>query len=84
MIPDRLQYFLEHVWIDQECDQIWTLGPRIYHKHAWKIQEIMITSLTNIICEIRESEVLKMLEEPSIYFDCSFIFEIGTLEIGNF
>ena len=27
MIPDRLQYFLEHFWSDQKCDQIWTLGP---------------------------------------------------------
>ena len=27
MIPDQLQYFLEHFWIDQQRDQIWTLGP---------------------------------------------------------
>ena len=31
--PDRLQYFLEHFWIEQRCDQIWSLGPRIYHKN---------------------------------------------------
>ena len=34
MIPDRLQYFLEHFWIDQKCDQIWTLGPRIYYQNT--------------------------------------------------
>ena len=32
MIPDRLQYFLKHFWNDQKLDQIWTLGPRIYHQ----------------------------------------------------
>ena len=47
MMPDRLLYFLEHFWIDQQCDQIWTLGARIYHQniandtinswgHLWK------------------------------------------------
>ena len=41
MIPDGLQYFLEHFWDDQQCDQICTLGPRIYHKITSKIQEIM-------------------------------------------
>ena len=34
MIPDRLQYFLEHFWKDQTCDQIWTLGPHIYHQNT--------------------------------------------------
>ena len=42
MIPDRLQYCLEHFGDDQECDQIETLGPRIYHQ---KIQENIWTSL---------------------------------------
>ena len=36
MIPDRLQYFLEHFWIDQKCDQIWTLGPRICYQNISK------------------------------------------------
>ena len=34
MIPDRLQYFLEHLWNDQKCNQIWTLGPCIYHPNT--------------------------------------------------
>ena len=33
MIPDRLQYFLEHFRNDQKYDKIWTLGPRIYHQN---------------------------------------------------
>ena len=49
MIPDRLQYFLEHVWIDQKRDQIWTLGPRIHYQNIQTIQEIMVTSLNNIM-----------------------------------
>ena len=36
MIPDRLQYILEHLWNDQECDQIWTIGPHIYHQNISK------------------------------------------------
>ena len=36
MIPDRLQYFLEHFWNDQKCDKLWTLGPHIYHKNISK------------------------------------------------
>ena len=39
MIPDRLQYFLEHVWIDRKCDRIWTLGARIYYQNTSTIQE---------------------------------------------
>ena len=33
MFPGRLQCFLEHFWNDRKCDQIWTLGPRIYHQN---------------------------------------------------
>ena len=32
MIPDRLQYFWEDFWNDHKGDQIWTIGPRIYHQ----------------------------------------------------
>ena len=49
MIPDRLQYLLEHFRNDQKVDQIWTLGPRIYHQNTSKLQEHMGTSLKNII-----------------------------------
>ena len=49
MITDRLQYFLEHFWNDQTCEQIWTLGPRIYQQNISKVQEIMGTSLKDII-----------------------------------
>ena len=34
MIPDRLQYILNDFWIDQKCDQIWSLGPRIYYENT--------------------------------------------------
>ena len=34
MIPDRLQYFLEHFWIDKHFHQIWTLGARIYYQNT--------------------------------------------------
>ena len=34
MIPDRLQYFWEHFWNDQKCDQLWTLGPHIHHQNT--------------------------------------------------
>ena len=40
MIPDPLQC-LERFWNDQKRDQIWTLGPRIYHQNTSKIQEQM-------------------------------------------
>ena len=49
MDPDRLQYFLAHFWDDQKCEQIWILGPGIYHKNTLKIQEDMGASLNNII-----------------------------------
>ena len=45
MIPDRLQYFLEHFWKEQKCDQIWTLGHRSYHQNTSTIPEYMGTSL---------------------------------------
>ena len=34
MIPDRLQYVLEHFWNDQKCDRIWTFYPRIYRQNT--------------------------------------------------
>ena len=40
MIPDRSQSFLDDFWNDRTCDQIWTLGPRIYHKNTLKHTEI--------------------------------------------
>ena len=39
MIPDGLQYFSEHFWNDQKCDQIWLLGPRIYNQNISKIHK---------------------------------------------
>ena len=36
MIHDRLQYFWDDFWNDQKRDQIWTLGPRIYHQNLSK------------------------------------------------
>ena len=44
MIPDRLQYFLDDSWNFQKINQIWTLGPRSYHKISSKIQENMGSS----------------------------------------
>ena len=50
MIPDRLQYCLELFWIDQKRDQIWTLGPCIYHQNiSKKLRKMMGTSLKSII-----------------------------------
>ena len=48
MIPDRLQYFLDYFWDDQTCDQIWTLGARIYHENTSNNTRNMGTSLKNI------------------------------------
>ena len=52
MIPDRLQYFLEHFGNDQKCDQIWTLGPRIYHQNISKNKEHMGASLNELMLHI--------------------------------
>ena len=50
MVTDQLQYFLEHFWTDQQCDQIWTLGPRIYYqKTSQKYKTNMGRSLNHII-----------------------------------
>ena len=44
MIPDRLQYFLEHFWNDQKRDQILSPGPLIYYKNtSINIRRIMET-----------------------------------------
>ena len=44
MIPDRLQYFLEHFRNDQKCNKILTLGPHFYHQKHFKIDETRLES----------------------------------------
>ena len=61
MIPDRLQYFWKHFWKDHKCDQIWTLGPRIYHQIILKCRREMMGTSLNILFHIWESEILKIL-----------------------
>ena len=46
MVPDRLQYFLEHFWIDQQNHQIWTLGARTYYQNIRKTTKNMDTYWT--------------------------------------
>ena len=48
MMPDRLQYCLEHFWNDQQCDQIWILGPRIYDKFISTTARTLWEHLWNI------------------------------------
>ena len=46
------------IWNDQKCDQIWTLGPRMYHENTSKIQENMGSSLNILSFHIWESASL--------------------------
>ena len=62
MIPDRLQYFQEHFWNDQDYDKIWTLGPRIYHQNISKNTRTYRDVLEQYYFHIWESEMLKFLE----------------------
>ena len=49
MIPDRLGYFLEHFWIDQQFHQIWTLGAHIYYQNTSKHTRKYGNILRNLI-----------------------------------
>ena len=60
MISDRLQYFLEDVCNFEKCDQIWTLGPHIYHQNISKETTNEKTLENNIF--ISESDILKVWE----------------------
>ena len=74
MIPDRLQYFLEHFWNDQKCDQIWTIGPRIYHQNISKIQDMYGGILEHIMFHIWESEILMFWNACApCRFQCSIL-----------
>ena len=74
MIPDGLQYFSEHFWIDQNCDQNSTLGPRIYHQSISKTQETYGHILGNIIFHTP-------LETPILYVLPLEIVPMGRLSI---
>ena len=57
MLPDRLQYFWEHFWNDQKCDQIWNLGPHNHQQNNSKnIRKLRGTSLNTFFI----SENLKL------------------------
>ena len=74
MVPDRLQYFLEHFWNDQNCDEILTLGPRSYHQNTSKIHEKYGNILDKYYFHIRESKILKIWERMRTKFVESFYF----------
>ena len=87
MIPDRLQYFLEHFCIDQRCDQIWTLGPRIYYQntstntrtiweHPWQVLFFQYVNLT--------SWKFRKVSVSSCSKLCVFGFELLEFEIWSF
>ena len=63
MIPNRLQYILEHFWNDRKCDQIRTLGARIYYQHiSNNIRKHMGTSLKHIMFVNMGIKFLKMFD----------------------
>ena len=71
MILDRLQYFLDDFWDDKKCDQIWALGPCIYHQQYFnQYRKNMGVPWKHIIFYIWESEILRMLEDL-----CAKLFE---------
>ena len=55
MISDRLQYFLNDFWNDPKCDQIWTVGPRIYHQNTSKNTRIYVDIFENYYFVISEN-----------------------------
>ena len=66
MIHDRLQYCLEHCWIDQKCDQIWTIGPR--NQNTWKHKENYDGNLFETYhFHIREYKILNYSEGARTY-----------------
>ena len=94
MIPDRLQYFLEDFWNDKKCDQIWTLGPRIYHqntskntrqiwKHPWAIYSyLIIWNFDNLGSSAYQT--FKLLEFENLKIWKFFTFEnLNVWELKN-
>ena len=67
--------FFEHFWNDQNCDQIRTLGPRMYHQNSSTNTRIYGNSFEAYYFHIREYEFSKSLEGL-----CT-IFEIVEFEI---
>ena len=76
MIPDRLQYFLDDFWNDQKCDQIWTLGPCIYHQNASTntgkygndLDKYYFSYLTIWNCDFVEGMRTQLLKFIMLYF----------------
>ena len=90
MIPDRLQYFLEHFWTDQQCDHIWTLGPRIYHQNTLRIQENIGSSL-NIFSylgiwnyDCLEGMCTYLSEFPNVRFFKIYLRKLQSLRMLSF
>ena len=87
MIPDCLQYFLDDIWNDQKCDQIWTLGPRIYHQNILKHTGKKGTTLKHVIFIFENLKFWKAWKVcvPIAYpLSCEFLkfeFEIRNLTI---
>ena len=77
--------FLEHVWIDQQCDETWTLGPRIYHQNTLKNTRTCGSILGTYYFHIWESEILKTLKVCVPHFFRNVVFFILNLfEIREF
>ena len=74
MIPDRLQYFWEHFRNDQKYDQIWTLGPNIYHQNI----QTNTRKYGNIL------EIMKVVEGRCIYISHVIIFDFFNFGILKF
>ena len=72
MIPDIFQYFLDHLWNFQKCDQIWILRPVIHYRNILKTPETMETVYTRISCVNADIQQFKKQIEMS----CVIFFEI--------
>ena len=96
MISDRLQYFLDDFWNFQKINQIWTLGPRIYHQHfkrykkTWDIFETYYFRFENLkfwrcwVCVPNFSNFVIL--KSNMYFSkfkISFLFYFGCLKLCN-
>ena len=86
-MADRFQYFLDDFLNDQKCDQIWTLGRRIYHQNTSRNTRKYGNVLEQYYFHLWESEILKTLEGLCTWYVANFLcletlkFEILELEI---
>ena len=82
MIPDRLQYCLDDFWNFEKCDQLLTLGPRIYQRNLQRMQEIYGSILENIFVNMGLNIFVENVR--TMYVTCTMFIFFGNLSTYGF